>query len=135
MFDLIASSGTILTPQLTATVHDAIVSVFSLALTGLVTAAGVGIKLWINSMQSGWKRALAERLVKYAEQKYLNNDEKLQYVSQKMSEHFPRLSQEEIHHLLEAAVHDLPSGTAIAKEAAIVPVAATPPPSGIPPAS
>jgi hypothetical protein len=113
MLEILTSTATIINPQVNQTVHDTLLSLLQFALLGLSAAVSYGVKLWINSMQSSWKKAIAERLVKYAEQKIAPNDEKLAYVAQKMHDHFPRLSEEEIHHLLEEAVANLGSSDTV----------------------
>lgn len=110
MLDVIASTSTIVNPQLTSGVHDVLYSLLQLAAIGLTTGATWAIKLWINSMNSGWKQTIAARLVKYAQQRIPSNGEKLRYVSEKLHDHFPRLSVEEISHLLEESVSDLKTG-------------------------
>ena len=117
MLEILTSTATIVDPQITKTFHDLLLTILQAAALGLSLAVSYGVKLWINSMNSGWKKAIAERLVKFAEQKFLTNEDKLNYVSEKMSEHFPRLKEEEIHHLLEEAVSNLQPSTNISVSA------------------
>lgn len=107
--DILTSTATVVNPQLTATIHNTLVDLLQLTLLGLSAAASYGVKIWINSMNSSWKKAIALRLVKFAEQRLLGNKEKLDYVAKKLHEHFPRLGEEEISQLIEEAVADLPS--------------------------
>lgn len=111
MSNIITSTTTILNPQFNQVVHDTLLNLLQLAALGLSAGVAYGTKLWINSMNSGWKQTLATRLVKFAEQRLIGSPEKLAYVSQKLAEHFPRLSQEEINHLIEEAVNNLPGST------------------------
>ena len=61
----------------------------------------------MNHLNSAWKQAIAKRLVAYASQKIDANGDKVDFVAQQMHEKFPRMSEEEIQHLLEEAVVNL----------------------------
>jgi hypothetical protein len=107
MLDIISSTSTIISPQVTQSIHNTLTDLLQLVLLGVTTLAGLAIRTWLASMNSGWKKSVAIRLVKFAEQRLASNKEKLDYVALKLHEHFPRLSEEEIHQLLEEAVNNL----------------------------
>lgn len=107
MFDLIGSTATIVNSQFTGAFHNTVLSLMQLGLLALVAGANWALKMWLESMHSGWKRAIAERAVKYAEQKFLDNTEKQKQAAALISSHFPRISQDEVQHLLEEAVVNL----------------------------
>jgi hypothetical protein len=104
MFNVFTSTATIVNPQITQQIGNVLSDVLQLVLSLLVAGIGWAVKLWISNMNSAWKQALAKRLVSYAEQKIETNDAKIGYVAQQMHEKFPRMSEEEIHHLIEEAV-------------------------------
>jgi hypothetical protein len=107
MFSIFTSTATIVNPQLNAAVSSVLSDLLQVVLLGVVSLIGWAVKIWLNSMNSSWKKTVAMRLVSYAEQKIVGNDEKIKYVSQKINEHFPRLGQEEVQHLIEEAVVQL----------------------------
>lgn len=107
MFDSIVSSGTILTPEFTQALQGFFVSLFQVIALGLMTLAGLGLKMWITKMKSGLQRTIATRLVSYAEQKFVDNADRQKFVADSLSKKFPRLPSEEIQIILEAAVVEL----------------------------
>lgn len=127
MFDTIASTGTLVNPAINSAFNQLLSDVLQLALLGLTTLAAIGIKKWKDSLNSGWKKALAERGVKYAEQRFLDNTAKRAEVAKLLSSKFPRISAEEIDHLLEEAVwnmkSELTASVAIAMEPPVTEVA------------
>jgi hypothetical protein len=119
MLDVLASSGTVVNSQVTAAIHNTLLDVLGLLLNVLVAGGIWAMKTWLASMKSDWKRALAERLVKYAEQKIGDNEEKRQWVASQISAKFPRISQDEVNHLLEEAVVNLRAQTSAPVVAAV----------------
>jgi hypothetical protein len=111
MFNVLASSSTIVNPAVTEGVHNILADVLQFGLLALTTAATWAVKLGINHLNSGWKQAVAYRLVAFAENRIPTDPEKLAYVSKSLSAHFPRLSADEIQHLIEEAVYNLKQGT------------------------
>lgn len=66
-----------------------------------------------NSNLNLVKKMVAERLVSYAEQTITTTDsDKAAYVASKLKEQFPSLNQDEVAHLLEAAVLQVKNTTA-----------------------
>ena len=98
-----------MTPEIQAQLHSLLLTV----LTGVVTIVGILIRNLINAQIANIKnegqKAMAQRLVAYAEQKLSNNVEKNSYVANQLSSKFPELSKDEIQHLLEEAVVSLQS--------------------------
>lgn len=107
MLSLLTSTGTVVTPQLTDAIHNTLSDLLQLILLAVSTGAGLLIKNYLNSMGTGLKQTIATRLVKFAEQRLVGNDQKLNYVTQELSKAFPRLNPDEIHHLVEEAVYNL----------------------------
>lgn len=127
MFEILGSSDTIINPQITAAVHDFLFNAIQLAILTILPAIGYGVKLWISSMKTGWKKAFAERMVKVAQQTITGDGAKFTFVSDKISEHFPRLSQDEIQHLIEEAVHNIaPANTVTVTATATAPAQVDP---------
>ncbi len=94
----------LMTPQMNVSVHNLLSDILQTVFIGVATAAGVGIKIWINSMNSSWKKTLATRLVKYAEQKIEGDTQKQQWVADQLSQKLKgRISSEEVQHLIEEA--------------------------------
>lgn len=112
MFEIIASTKTIINPEIT----DSINRLFSVGFESLVLAATAGLTYGINlglrMIKNNLVRAFATRAVAYAEQRMLGNDEKRRVVAAKIHEKFPRLGQEEVDHFLEEAVVNLKTATA-----------------------
>lgn len=108
--DVITSTATIVNPEVTGIVNELFLTAFKAGLLFLVSGATWGIKTWLSSMKSGWKRAISARLVAFAQQRMTTSEEKRQYVAQKIHDKFPRLKQEEVEHLLEEAVANLKAG-------------------------
>jgi len=119
---VITSTTTIVNPQLTAAVHDFLYSALQLVSIGAATLVSYGAKIWINSMNSKWKQAIASRVVKYAEQRIIGNPAKLEYAKTYLKEHFPRLADDEVEHLVEEAVNNLSLA-----ESSTLPTSSTPP--------
>lgn len=111
MFDIIRSTATILSPEVTTAVHDLLLNVLQLVSLLVVSSIGLLVKKYINSLNSAWKQKLAYRFVAFAEQRLTANDEKLNYAKGKLKEFFPRLSNEEIEHLVEESVSSLRAST------------------------
>lgn len=107
--NVFSSTQAILSPEFTQQLHTSLVDLLNLALLALTSFAAMGIKLWMNSMNSGWKKVVAERAVKYVEQKLTDgsSQDKFNQAAKILSDHFPRISQEEVAHLIEASVLDL----------------------------
>jgi len=97
----VVSSATLVSPAVNSAFNQILSD--SLQLAGLLLASGLGwlVKLGINNLNSNWKKAIAFRLVSYAQQKILGDDTKLAWVSKEMAGHFPRLKE---HHIEEAVV-------------------------------
>lgn len=130
MTDVLTSTATIVNPAINSAVHDLLLSLLQLALLGLSTLAAIGIKKWKDSLNSGWKRALAERGVKYAEQRFTDNAEKRREVSKLLSAKFPRMTESEIEHLLEEAVWNMKTELTPSVAIAMEPEVVVNPPSG-----
>ncbi len=85
-------------------IHSFLSEALQAVLIGVASAAGYGIKLWINSMNSSWKKTLATRLVKYAEQKIEGDTEKQKWVAGELSRLLKnRVTPDEVSHLIEEA--------------------------------
>lgn len=110
MNEIITSTATILNPQVSGAVHDLLLTALQAVTLLAVSGLTYGIKLGINSMNSGWKQKVAGRLVAFAAQRIAPNDEKRAYVAAKLHEQFPRIEEEEIDHLLEQAVVNMKAG-------------------------
>lgn len=123
MFDVISSTNTVLNPQFNDAINRLLANLLELALLALSTLAAIGIKKWKDSLNSAWKRALAERAVKYAQQRFTDNAEKRHEAAQLLAEKFPRISEAEIEHLLEEAVfnmkQEMTASVAIAMEPSV----------------
>lgn len=132
MLSLFTSSGTVVTPQLTDAIHNTLSDLLQLILLAVSTGAGLLIKRYLNSMGTGLKRTIATRLVKFAEQRLVGNDQKLNYVTQELSKALPRLSTEEIHHLAEEAVYNLQATSDPNADATVVVSPQSPTPPAIP---
>lgn len=109
MFDVIKSSATLLNPQFNSAFNQLLSDLLQVVLLGVSGFAAMAFKEWRANQKSAWKKAIADRLVKYAEQKLGDNAEKNQWVSDQLSSHFPRMSKEEVQHRVEEAVVDLKS--------------------------
>jgi len=107
MFDVLTSTAGVMTPEVNGALNNLLLTGIHAGMLALVAGLTWGVKLGINSMKSGWKRTIAERLVKFAYQRIAPNEEKRKYVAVKLHEKFPRISEEEIEHLLEEAVVNL----------------------------
>jgi hypothetical protein len=107
MFDVIKSSATLVNPQFNTAFNQLLTDALQLILIGLASLVSFAVREWMKSQNSGWKKMIAERLVKYAEQKITDNTDKQKWVADKMSEHFPRMKSEEIQHHIEEAVVNL----------------------------
>ena len=102
----------LMTPQLNSSLHNLLVDLLQTVLLGVVSAAGYGIKIWINSMNSSWKKTLTERLVKYAEQKIADDTDKQKWVADQLSAKLKgRVTPDEVSHLIEEAVVNLKAQT------------------------
>lgn len=110
MLDVIASTATIMNPEVNGAVNQLLTTGIQAALLALVAGATWAVKLGVNSMKSGWKRTVAQRLVKFAAQRITPNQDKRAYVAAKLHKQFPRISEEEIEHLLEEAVVNFKKG-------------------------
>lgn len=102
--DILASTATVLSPEVTSAVHDALSSLLQLVLLLVSTGVAYLVRLLIGQLKSGWKQKLAVRMVRYAEQRCVGNTAKLAYAKSKLKQFFPRLSEEEIDHHIEEAV-------------------------------
>lgn len=107
MIDLFTSTATIVNPQINAGINNLLTSAIQLVLLVFASGATWAIKLLINNLHSGFKEALARRLVAYAEQKLPTNEEKMKYVAEQIHSRFPRIEETEIQHLIEEAVVNL----------------------------
>lgn len=94
----------IMTPQMNASIHNLLSDLLQTVLIGVATAAGLGVKIWINRMNSSWKKTLAERFVKYAEAKIEGDTDKQKWVADQLSEKLKgRVTPDEVNHLIEEA--------------------------------
>lgn len=107
MYDVISSTATLLNPQFNNAFNTLLHDALQLVLLGLSTLAAAGIAKWKASLNSKWKQAIAERAVKFVEQKFVDNAEKQKQAAEVISSHFPRMSVEEIQHLMEEAVFNM----------------------------
>jgi len=112
MFDVLASTASILNPQVNEAIHTLLMDTLNLVLLAVVGIAGSAINKWRMSMKSSWKQTVASRLVAYAEQKLQDNAARRQYVAAQLAQIFPRIQPDEIDHLLEEAVLNLKMQTA-----------------------
>lgn len=110
MFNIITSTATIVSPQITTALNSFISVGFESLL--LLATAGLtyGIKMGLGLIHNSLVRAFAQRAVSYAENRMIGNDEKRKVVAAKIHEKFPRLSEDEINHFLEEAVVNLQAG-------------------------
>lgn len=104
---VISSSATIVSPAVNTAFNQVLNDLLQLACLLVVSGIGWLVKLGINNLNSSWKKAIAMRFVSYAEQKISGDNEKLAWVSKEMTDHFPRLKQDEIQHHIEEAVVEL----------------------------
>jgi len=97
-----------ITPDIQAQLHSLLLTV----LTGVVTILGFLIRnlitAQIDKIKNESQKAMAERLVAYAEQKLSDAAGKNTYVANAISTKFPELSAQEVQHLIEQAVLALP---------------------------
>ena len=112
MLDVAISTATTtaLDPQIANTISELMGLGLQAALLTLTTAMAWGVRIGLASMKSEWKRTLAARLVRFAEQRIEPTDERREYVAEKLHKQFPKISKEEIEHLLEEAVVNLKAG-------------------------
>lgn len=112
MLEVAQSTSTVVDTQVATAVSQLMSLGLQAVLLALTTAITWGVKLGLNSMKSAWKRTIAARLVRFAQQRITPNEEKRKYVAVKLHERFPKISEEEIEHLLEEAVVNLKRGLA-----------------------
>lgn len=114
MFDFLTSSGSVMNAQVTQGLHDVMMGL----LTVLLGLATWGLKLLLTYIEAqvkmkthGLYQIVASRVVKYVEQRMIKaaSPEKQVAAVAALSGYFPRLSSEEINHLIEEAVNDLKS--------------------------
>lgn len=122
MFDVIRSTETILNPQFNTAFNALLANLLQLALLGVATLAAMVLRTIHKEKMSWWKRMVVERIVKYVEQAYTDNDDKRDTAALLISKQFPRLEAPEIIHLLEEAVVNMKL-----QAAGIVTVTAVPP--------
>lgn len=109
MLSVFTSTGTVLNPQVTDALQKTLTDLLQLVLLAVSTGVGLLVKNYLNSSTSGLKKVIATRLVKFAEQRLVGNDQKLTYVTQELKKAFPRIDKDEIHHLVEEAVVNMNS--------------------------
>lgn len=108
MFEVIGSSATVLNPQFNSALNGLLSDALQLVLLGVASLAALALNKWKASLNSGWKQALADRAVKWAEQKFVDNDEKQKNAAAFLSERLKgRVAPAEIEHLLEEAVFNM----------------------------
>jgi len=108
--EVLQSTGAVMgSTSLGIAIDNILAQLLQLVFLLLATGTSYGVKLWINHMQSGWKKTVVERFVKYAEDKFIAEagSAKYEWVSKAVSNHFPRLSQDEVAHLISEAVINL----------------------------
>lgn len=110
MFEVIASSQQVVNAQVTSSLHEAISSLLDLVVIAVSGGAAWLIKLGISKLRFEWQKGIANRVVSYAEMKLVGSQEKREYAAKRIHEKFPRLSEDEINHLLEEAVLNLQKG-------------------------
>lgn len=116
MFEVLQSTNSFVSPEILDSVSRVVTELIQLAILTITAAIGYAVKLWINSLNSKWKQALATRLVSYAQQKIDLNDDKLNYVSTELRKFFPKMSEQEMNHFIEEAVLHLKVQLGKAKE-------------------
>lgn len=107
MLEILQSTATIVSPAFNQSFNTALSDLIQLAVLGLIGVSSVALKAWIGQMKYDWQKSIALKLVAYAEQKLLTNDDKLTYVKSKLKEALPRLSDQDIDHLVESSVLQL----------------------------
>lgn len=110
MFNIIASTSSIISPQITTAVNNLFSVGFESLLLLLAAGLTYGIKLGLSLIHNSLIRAFAQRAVSYAENRIIGSEEKRKLVAAKIHEKFPRLSEDEINHFLEEAVINLQEG-------------------------
>ena len=110
MNELLVSTATIVNEGVTHAVNDLLGSALKAVTLLAVSGLTYGIKLWVNSMKSSWKRQLAFRAVAFAQQRITGNEEKRKAAAAKIHQRLPRISEDEINDLLEEAVVTLKAG-------------------------
>lgn len=131
--NILSGTGVIFTPEITQAVHNVLYDLLQLALLAIAAGVSYAVKLCINHLGDGWKARLASRAVKYAEQKFVTNPERLQEAVSVLKTYLPRLSEDEINHLIEEAVANLqkPNTINIQADATVTnPAVAPPVPTG-----
>ena len=110
IFDVIATTATVVNPQITGAINNLFTVGFEALLLLLTAGLTYGVKLGLGMIKNNIVRAFATRAVAYAENKIVGDEEKRMAVAAKIHEKFPRLSEEELNHYLEEAVINLQRG-------------------------
>jgi hypothetical protein len=124
MLDVITSTATIVSPGFNSAVNNLLRDVLQLVLLGLGSLAATAIARWKSSLNSKWKQAIAERAVKFVQQRYVDNEEKQKQAAAVIASHFPRMNPDEVQHLIEEAVFNMKTqmnAPAVATAAVVVP--------------
>lgn len=108
MFEILQSTQVIISPEVNQAIHDVLYNGLQLLVLLITTAIGYAVKLAISQLKYKWQQDMALKLVRFAEQKYVDNTEKLNYVKSQIKTTFPRLTDEDVEHLVEASVAQLP---------------------------
>jgi len=112
MLEVIASTGTIVNPQITTAVNNMFALAFQTGLLALVGGLTWAVTLGLSSIKNSIVRAFAQRAVAYAAQRLssVSDEEKRKVVAEKIHKKFPRLPSEEVEHFLEEAYTNLQAG-------------------------
>jgi hypothetical protein len=109
MFNILHSTGTIVTPAVTQAMNTIASGLLELVLSTLVALVAWAVNTWRAHLNNVVVKALADRLVRYVEARIPDNGDKYQTVAAEISKQYPRLSQDTIAHYIEAAVADFKS--------------------------
>lgn len=110
MFNVITSTASILSPEVTNGINGLFALGFQTLLLVLVAGLTWALKLGLGTIKNGIVRAFARRAVAYAQQRLMGNEEKRKYVAEQIHKKFPRISQNDAEQFLEEAVVSLKSG-------------------------
>lgn len=111
MLSVLTSSATLVSPQINQLYQQTLSNLLQLVL--LLASSGIGwaAKMWISHQHNVVTKFVADQAVKYVEQTLgsKSNEEKYAAAAEVMSQRFPKLSQDEVKHLIESSVFDLQS--------------------------
>lgn len=106
---VLQSTTTLVSPAFDSAFNQLLTDAIQVALLGLVAIMVYVAKLGISHLKFSLQQKIALKLVRYANQKFLVNEQRLSYVKSKLKKLFPRIDEEELDHAVEAAVVELKS--------------------------